>query len=155
MKKTFFITLIFLSLHHTSFSQKKIALDKDFNELTGDSSRVFYRVNPFGNKELSFIQLDSMENKVGSEEWVIDKYSGNIIERSIKLSKSDGSLNKSILIMGTNREITYFHDNGNKKCIEKFETGMITSRDHFNVNGVFESDNTMILLTKMNEAPNP
>ncbi|WP_194974309.1 energy transducer TonB [Aquiflexum lacus] len=144
MKKTFFITLIFLSLHHTSFSQKKIALDKDFNELTGDSSRVFYRVNPFGNKELSFILLDSMETKIGSEEWTIDKFSGALSERKIQLFNSEGTIHQSLLIKEKNREITYYHDNGKKKCVEKYETGMISSRVNYDDNGVFESSDKIV-----------
>lgn len=145
MKKLLFNTLIFLSLHHTLFGQGKIALDKDFNELGDEySSAVFFRVNPLEKKELSFILLDSMETKIGSEEWIIDKYSGAISERKIQLFNSEGRIHQTLLIKEKNKEITYFHQNGKKKCVEKYETGMITSRIYYNENGVYESADKII-----------
>lgn len=144
MKKTVLITIISLSLHHILFGQEIIALDEDFNEIDKSLSATFYRVNPLEKNELSFILLDSMENQIGSEEWIIDKYSGALSERKIQLFNSEGTVHQSFLIKEKNREITYFHDNGKKKCVEKYEMRMISSRVNYDDNGVFESSDKIV-----------
>ena len=144
MKKSVLTTLIFLSQYHILFSQEKIALDKNFIEVDQFSSAAFYRVNPLEKNDLSFILLDSLENKIGSEEWIIDKYSGAINERKIQLFHAENRLHTTLIIKDKNREITYFYDNGKKKCVEKYENGMITSRIHYNENGVYESTDKIV-----------
>jgi TonB family protein len=145
MKKTILSTIILCLVHFVLFGQEKTPLDKNFDELTEPSSSgIFYRVNPIDKKELSFDLIDSIENKIGTEEWVLDKYSGTVSERNIKIFYPDGMLKKSIVITEKNRDITDFHNNGKKKCVEKYENGMITSRIHYNENGVFESSDKIV-----------
>jgi TonB family protein len=145
MKKAIISTFVLCLVHFVLFGQEKTPLDKNFEELTDPSSSgIFYRVNPINKKELSFDLIDSTKNKIGTEEWVLDKYSGTVSERNIKLYFPDGMLKKSIIFTDKNRVITDYYENGKKKCVEKYDTGMITSRVHYNENGVYESADKIV-----------
>jgi TonB family protein len=140
MVKSCFFSLIFCFTISNVFSQEKTVLDKDFNELGNSSSSGFYfRVNPLDKKELSFTILDSLENEIGKESWKIDKNSGLVSERKIELFYPDGASKETLIITENNREITFFHENGMKKSVEKQIAGMISSRSHFNEFGELES----------------
>jgi TonB family protein len=135
------LTATFSFIFFRSFSQEKILLDKDFNEISqSSSSSVFYRVNPVDKKELNFTILDTLENVVGKESWKIDKYSGLVNERKIELFYPDGSLKESLLITEKGKEITYFYPDGKKKSVEKYDGPFLSTKINYNENGIYESE---------------